>query len=209
MKRKLRNLRYREKQKAKTNSQNGKVYTPSKEDIEEKQKLESERAQELSEKYGTSNPDCIKFRLLETKKDRNADWFNHLGCAECQKWMKNQGCDLNASSKKFAELEGYGEMFKDSNSEPSTMGENKKGWGNLTNENDPDIQQSLNPKTPKEKEPEPLHPCQKYEDPEPRRQELFPQEEDTQQSEPPPQQPRKPNNPDVDEWLRNHQKQNE
>lgn len=126
LKRKMRNLRYREKRKTKTI----KGFEPSKLDIAERDRIEGERQQELSEKYGTINQDCIKFRLLETNKDRNAFWFQHVeSCRfDCIKWMKNQGFNLNASEKKFAELEGYGEFFKDSNSAPSNMGENKGGW---------------------------------------------------------------------------------
>jgi predicted RNA-binding Zn-ribbon protein involved in translation (DUF1610 family) len=112
--------------------QKTKEFKPSKLDIAERDKLESERQQELIERFGVSNENCIKFRLQETNKDRGSEWFNHVeNCHECRKWMKNQGCDLNASSKKFAELKGYEEMFKDSNSAPSNMGENRQGWINI------------------------------------------------------------------------------
>lgn len=112
-------------------------FTPSKEDIQAKQKLESERQQELVERFGVSNEDCIKFRRIHEAKENHGFeiktefwdfYFNHLECHECRKWMKNQGFDLNASSKKFAELEGYEDFFKDSNSTPSNMGENRQGW---------------------------------------------------------------------------------
>jgi hypothetical protein len=104
-----------------------KEFKPTKEMERERERIQEEHAKELVERFGVSNENCIKFRLQETNKDRGADWFNHLEiCAECRKWMKNQGCDLNASSKKFAEHQGYSEFFQ-GKQDLSTMGENKKG----------------------------------------------------------------------------------
>jgi hypothetical protein len=133
MKRKMRNLRYRQKQKT------VKGFVPSKQDIEEKAKFDLEHAQELTLKYGTSNESCILFRRIydakqehELKQELWVYYFNHLEvCSECRMWMKNRSFDLNGvGDKKYEELRGYETLFKDSGS-PSNMGENKGGWNSI------------------------------------------------------------------------------
>jgi hypothetical protein len=137
-KRAARNKRYYEKKKA---------FKPSKEDYAERDKNQREELERLSSKYGTKNADCLKFRKLYEEKDHNEFFFQHLeSCHECGKWAKNRKFDMNDTRGNFEELRGYAEVFQGSD---KPLGQ---GWQDMTEQNDKDIQDALNPKTKEEKD---------------------------------------------------------
>jgi hypothetical protein len=88
-------------------------FVPTKEMIEERSKIEKEHLRELCEKFGTTRPDCLRFRELEESGNRNEFWFEHLEtCHDCGKWIKQKPLDLNNIGNK--NQDGYTELFRNS-----------------------------------------------------------------------------------------------
>jgi hypothetical protein len=112
------------------------IFNPSKEDNEARERIRLEHLQEQASKYGTEKEDCIKFRRLAEEKDYSAFWFQHLeNCLSCRKWRESKKFDLNATEKRYEELRGFEEAFKST--------EKQQEMEDITSENDEDILDAL------------------------------------------------------------------
>jgi len=131
----------------------------------EREKTQKEDYAEDSSRFGTENPDCIRFRKIHSLRVKYGEeifprdiefWFNHLeNCKSCSVWSSrnnDEGFNLNDVKPSKEERE-FDEVFGESNDQGlgSCGGENKSGWQNITNQNDRDIYEKLHPLTPEEK----------------------------------------------------------
>lgn len=128
----------------------------SKQDLIDMEQERQRKFRELSAKYGTASPDCITWHEQYSKGQFSDFFFNHLdSCKSCAEYYAQHKdidkYDLNALGNKseLEELKGYNAEFN--SSESSNLGENKQGWNNMTEYNDPDVYNALHPQTPEER----------------------------------------------------------
>jgi hypothetical protein len=99
--------------------------------------------EELDFPLGEDAETCRKFRDRYSNPDNRNEFYafledTHLpNCEFCKAWKS--AFDENRQDENWKETD-Y-----------SKMGENKSGWNDITNQNDPDIYQKLHPETPEEK----------------------------------------------------------
>jgi hypothetical protein len=103
---------------AKSYKHKNKVFKLSKADIAEMIRENTRKNKELSLRFETQEPDCLKWREMFEKRERNDFFYNHIAmCAWCGAyiWRHRDTLDVNdtkGKSSEFEELKSYETAFK-------------------------------------------------------------------------------------------------